>query len=107
MPRSDRDLRVSLHQFREGPLLSYLDVPGLGIARASFYRWLLPKTLTSTRQRHVTLADHVTRVYTREKGKAGRDQIAFLLRNEGVKIADGTVGSIMRELGLRAARMTA
>ena len=79
----------------------------LGVARASFYRWLRPKALTPTQQRHATLTEHVKRVYDREKGKAGRDQIALLLRNEGIKVAVGTVGSIMRELGLRAVRMKA
>lgn len=47
------------------------------------------------------------RVYDREKGKTGRDQIRFLLRNEGIRVAVGTVGSIMRELGLAAVRMRA
>lgn len=79
----------------------------LGVARASFYRWLLPEAPTPTQQRHAVLPEQVKRIYDREKGKAGRDQIAFLLRNEGVKIAVGTVGSIMWELGLRAVRMKA
>lgn len=45
--------------------------------------------------------------YTRERGRAGRDQIALLLRNAGIQVATRTVGSIMRELGLRAVRMQA
>jgi len=79
----------------------------LGVARASFYRWLRPEKLTPTQQRHATLTEHVRRVYVKENGKAGRDQIAFMLRNEGTRAAVGTVGSIMRELGLRAVRMKA
>ena len=79
----------------------------LGVARASFYRWLRPEALTPTQHCHATLTEHVRRVFDRETGKAGRDQIAFLLRNEGIRVAVGTVGSIMRELGLRAVRMKA
>ena len=78
----------------------------LGVARASFYRWLRPEKLTPTQQRHTTLTEHVRRVYDKENGKAGRDQIAFMLRNEGTRVAVGTVGSIIRELGLRAVRMS-
>lgn len=51
------------------------------------------------------LTRHVRRVYEREKGKAGRDQVTLLLRNEGVNVSAGTVGAIMRELNLRAVRM--
>jgi len=79
----------------------------LGVARASFYRWLRPGAPSPTRLRHATLTGHVRRVYEHDKGKAGRDQIALLLANEGIRIAVGTVGSIMRELGLRAMRMKA
>lgn len=79
----------------------------LMVSRASFYRWLRPGAPSPTRLRHATLTGHVRRVYEHEKGKAGRDQIALLLRNEGIRIAVGTVGSIMRELGLRAVRMKA
>lgn len=49
----------------------------------------------------------MVRVYEREKGKAGRDQIAILLAPQGVSIATGTVGSILRGPGLRAVRMRA
>ncbi len=55
--------------------------------------------------RHDVLDAHVVRVYEREKGKAGRDQIAILLRQEGVSI--GTVGSILTARGLQAVRMRA
>jgi hypothetical protein len=79
----------------------------LGVARASFYRWLLPEDPTPTQQHHLMLTEQVKRVYNREKGRAGRDQIALLLRNDGVRIAVGTVGSIIRELALCAVRMKA
>ncbi|WP_183164380.1 IS3 family transposase [Arthrobacter oryzae] len=79
----------------------------LKVSRAWFYRWLLPAEPTKTQVRHDELDAHVVRVYDREKGKAGRDQITTLLGQEGVSIATGTVGSIMTDRGLRAVRMRA
>ncbi len=77
----------------------------LKVSRASFYRWLRPVAPTRTRVRHDVLDAHVVRVYEREKGKAGRDQVAILLAQEGVSISIGTVGSILTARGLRAVRM--
>ncbi|WP_199183889.1 hypothetical protein [Cryobacterium sp. Y57] len=57
--------------------------------------------------RHVELDAHVVRVFTREKGMAGRDHITTILGQEGVSIATGTVGSILTGRGLRAVRMRA
>jgi putative transposase len=79
----------------------------LNVSRASFYRWLSPAVPTKTQVRHRELDGHVVRVYDREKGKAGRDQITVLLAHEGVRISVGTVGSIMRGRDLRAVRMRA
>ncbi len=79
----------------------------LNVSRASFYRWLRPVAPTKTQLRHDVLDAHVVRVYAREKGKAGRDQIAILLAQEGVSISIGTVGSILTARGLRAVRMRA
>lgn len=79
----------------------------LQVSRASFYRWVKPSLPSPRRQRHETLARHVKRVYDTAKGKAGRDQIWRILHGEGIKVAIGTVGAIMRELGLRAIRVLA
>jgi putative transposase len=79
----------------------------LKVSRASFYRWSRPAAPTKTQVRHELLDAHVVRVYEREKGKAGRDQITILLAQEGVSIAIGTVGSILRGRGLSAVRMRA
>ncbi|TFD35021.1 hypothetical protein E3T37_16135, partial [Cryobacterium sp. TMT2-10] len=79
----------------------------LKVSRASFYRWLRPNVPTPTQVRHDELDAHVVRVYTREKGRAGRDQITTILGLEGVNIACGTVGSILGDHGLRAVRMRA
>jgi len=45
--------------------------------------------------RHNPLDAHAVHVYKREKGQAGRDQIAILLTQEGVRVAIGTAGSIL------------
>lgn len=79
----------------------------LAVSRASFYRWTKPAGPSPTTVRHGQLTDHVRRVFDAAKGKAGRDQIVHILAAEGIKIAAGTVGAIMRELGLRAVRMRA
>ena len=42
------------------------------------------------------LTGQVKRAYDREKGKAVRDQVTFLLRNYSIEISGKTVGSIMR-----------
>ena len=79
----------------------------LTVSRASFYRWLRPVSPTPTQVRHDELDAHVVRVFDREKGKAGRDQITTMLNQEGINIANGTVGSILTGRGLRALRMRA
>ena len=79
----------------------------LKVARASYYRWLAPTKPTKTHVRHAELEAQVLRVFDREKGKAGRDQLTILLGQEGVSIAPGTVGAIMRKHGLKAVRMRA
>ena len=58
-------------------------------------------------RRNKELTREVTRVFTREKGMAGRDQIATILGHEGIPVAAGTVGTIMNKQGLRAVRMRA
>ncbi|QIM16220.1 IS3 family transposase [Leucobacter insecticola] len=79
----------------------------LRVSRASFYRWVKPSLPSPRRQRHEMLTGHVTRVYDAARGKAGRDQIWRILRGEGITVAAGTVGAIMRELGLKAVRVRA
>lgn len=79
----------------------------LGVSRASYYRWTQPTGPTPTAARREVLTGHVERVYADARGKAGRDQIVHLLAGEGIKATAATVGSIMRERGLRAVRMRA
>jgi transposase InsO family protein len=79
----------------------------LKVPRASYYRWLRPTGLTPTQLRHHQLEAAVLRVFTREKGKAGRDQVTTILHHEGISISIGTVGSIMVAHHLQAIRIRA
>jgi hypothetical protein len=56
----------------------------LKVSRASFYRWRFPKMLMSTRTQvcHGELDAHVVRVFTREMGLVGRNQITTILAQE-------------------------
>lgn len=49
--------------------------------------------------RNKELTREVTRVFTREKGMAGRDQIATILGHEGIPVAAGTVGDDHEQAG--------
>lgn len=79
----------------------------LKVPRSSYYRWCQPKEPTPTQVRNTKLTDDVCRVFKREKGMAGRDQITIILGHEGIPVAAGTVGTIMTKQGLRAVRMRA
>jgi transposase InsO family protein len=57
--------------------------------------------------RHSELVTAVTGLYTKESGRAGRDQLTLLLNAAGTKVAAPTVGAIMRANGLRAIRTQA
>jgi transposase InsO family protein len=57
--------------------------------------------------RHQELATAVTELYTKEAGRAGRDQLTLVLNANGTKVSAATVGAIMRENGLRAVRTQA
>ena len=57
--------------------------------------------------RHEELVAAVTGLYTKEAGRAGRDQLTLLLNAAGTKVSAPTVGAIMRENGLRAIRTQA
>jgi putative transposase len=79
----------------------------LKVSRASFYRWRKPSVPSPRTVRHQELAAKVTDLYTKEAGRAGRDQLTLLLNAAGVKVSAPTVGAIMRENNLRAVRIQA
>ncbi|WP_442858655.1 IS3 family transposase [Arthrobacter sp. 9V] len=79
----------------------------LKVSRASFYRWRNPAGPPPRVVRHEQLAAAVTTLYTKEEGRAGRDQLTLLLNEGGVKVSAPTVGAIMREHGRRAVRTRA
>lgn len=79
----------------------------LKVSRASFYRWRNPAGPSPRAVRHEDLTAAVTNLYTKEEGRAGRDQLTLLLNAAGTKVSAPTVGAIMRETGLRAIRTQA
>ncbi|WP_456505924.1 IS3 family transposase [Arthrobacter sp. UYCu723] len=79
----------------------------LKVSRASFYRWRNPKGPSPRAVRHQKLVTEVTDLFKKEEGRAGRDQLALMLNAKGVAVSAPTVGAIMREHGLRAARTRA
>lgn len=81
----------------------------LGIARASFYRWLQRKNAGPT-QRHTRHQELVTAVKAKvkaTKGMAGRQALTVLLNEDGIVVSESTVGAIMRAHGLQAKRLRA
>ncbi|MGM7777282.1 IS3 family transposase [Arthrobacter sp. KNU-44] len=79
----------------------------LNVSRASYYRWRKPAGPSPRTVRHGELVTAVTKLYTKESGRAGRDQLTRLLNAAGTKVSAPTVGAIMREHGLRAIRTQA
>ena len=81
----------------------------LEVSRASFYRWRKPPDLlaSASQRRHAMLVREVFAVYEQAGGRVGRRQIHWMLRNRGIDCAEGTVGAIMRELGIQAIRVRA
>lgn len=79
----------------------------LGVSRASYYRWAQPTGPTPTASRHAELSVAIQREFENSEQMAGRDQLTKILNNRGLKVAAGTVGSIMNAYGLRSRRMRA
>lgn len=79
----------------------------LKVSRAPFYRWRRPTTQTPRAVRYQQLTEAVTALFSKEKERAGRDQLTLMLNAAGTKVSAPTVGSIMRANGLRAVRTKA
>ena len=79
----------------------------LKVSRAWFYRWRNPKGPSPRQIRHEKLVEQVTTAFKDAGEQAGRDPLTRLLNNDGVEVSAPTVGSIMVEHGLRAARTRA
>ncbi|WP_262364463.1 IS3 family transposase [Arthrobacter echini] len=79
----------------------------LKVSRASFYRWRNPAGPSPRMVRHDKLTTAINELYTKEKGRAGRDQLTLMLNTAGISVSAPTVGAIMRQQGLRAVRITA
>ncbi|MFF5794563.1 hypothetical protein ACFY5D_21175 [Paeniglutamicibacter sp. NPDC012692] len=79
----------------------------LGVSRASYYRWAQPAGLAPTASRHAQLSVAVQQEFENSDQMAGRAQLTKFLNGQGIKVAAGTVGSIMNEYGLKSWRMRA
>jgi len=62
----------------------------LQVPRSSYYRWTKPAEPTPTQLRNEQLTRDVCRVFEREKGMAGRDQITTILGHEGISAGPST-----------------
>ena len=81
----------------------------LGIAYASFYRWLKRKDSGPAQRdtRHQELVAAVKAKVKATKGMAGRQALTMLLNDDGIAVSESTVGAIMRAHGLPAKRLRA
>ena len=81
----------------------------LGIARASFYRWLKRKDagLTKRDQRHQEPVAAVKAKAKKTKGMVGRQALTALLNYDGIAVSESTVGAVMGAHGLQATRLWA
>lgn len=73
----------------------------LKVARSGYYKWL--KAVPSQRKKHrAKLAERIQYHYDDNRGLYGSPKIVHLLRREGYKVSEKTVGRIMRERGLKS-----
>lgn len=79
----------------------------LKVSRASFYRWRNPAGPSPRAVRHEQLARAVKDKFNDADGRAGRDQLTKMLNQDGIDVSAPTVGTLMREQGLRAVRTKA
>jgi len=73
------------------------------VSKSGYYNWLSrPESATAVRRRE--LAGHIRKIFDESDGTYGYRRVAATLDWQGVPADVDTVRSIMRELGLRAAR---
>jgi transposase InsO family protein len=73
----------------------------LGVSESWFYKW---KSASSgpRAERRDRLKAEVARLFTEHEGKYGSPRITADLKDEGWRVSENTVASLMRELGLAA-----
>jgi putative transposase len=75
----------------------------LGVSRSWFYKWR-GGALPPRAQRRERLKAEVVRLFTLHEGKYGSPRITADLRDDGWRVSENTVASLMREQGLVARR---
>lgn len=73
----------------------------LGVSRSGYRNW--KKRLPSDREkRRETLKERIRAIYEESHQNYGAPKITEILRREGEKVAEKTVGNYMRQMGIRA-----
>lgn len=71
----------------------------LEVSRSGFYKWL-KSPLSERRQQRQRLTERIQYHYADSGGLYGSPKITYLLRQEGNRVSEKTVGRIMREQGI-------
>ena len=73
----------------------------LGVSRSGYRAWL-KHVPSQTEKRREYIKARIQKLYDESKQNYGAPKITKLLRGEGEKIAERTVGKYMRQMGVRA-----
>lgn len=73
----------------------------LGVSRSGYHAWLHHKPSASEKHRKVIKA-HIRDIYDNSKQNYGAPKITVKLRKNGEVISERTVGTYMRQMGIRA-----
>lgn len=72
-----------------------------GVSRSGYYKWRTHKPSAQELRKRQVL-NRITYHFNDSQKRYGSPKIAFLLQQEGYKVTERTVGTYMRELGLRS-----
>jgi putative transposase len=75
----------------------------LGVSRAWFYKWRHGDP-SSRHARREQLKVAIGRLFAKHRGTYGSPRITADLRDEGWRVSENTVATLMREMGLTARR---
>lgn len=73
----------------------------LGVSRSGFYKWVNSPPSERAKQRE-ELTQRIQHHYEDSQGLYGSPKITHLLRREGCRVSEKTVGRLMKEHGLRS-----
>ena len=73
----------------------------LGVSRSGYHAFLHRK-LSASRQRKETVKKLIRQIYDKSNQNYGAPKITRELRKSGIRIAERTVGTYMKEMGIKA-----